>query len=32
MSILTILSQPVAILVKAFTKLKKVTNDRFIFY
>ena len=32
MSIFTILNQPVAILVEAFSKLIKVTNDRFIFY
>ena len=32
MTIFTILNQPVAILVTAFTKPIKVTNDRFIFY
>ena len=32
MSISTILNQPVAILVSAFSKLKKATNDGFIFY
>ena len=32
MSIFTILNQPVAILVTAFSKLIKVTNDHFIFY
>ena len=32
MSIFTILNQPAAILVTAFSKLIKVTNDRFIFY
>ena len=32
MSILTILNQPVAILVTAFTELKKVTNNHFIIY
>ena len=32
MSIFTILNQTVAILVTAFSKLIKVTKDRFIFY
>ena len=32
MSIFTILNQPVAILVTAFSKLIKVTNDRYLLH